>query len=206
MRYSMVLWSFCAILATPVLGETYLVIPDSHLGDFPNIQAAIDGVVNGDIIELADGMFWGTGNWDIDWGGKEITIRSRSGNPEACIVDGAGPWGVEHHFGFYIHDVGPGAVLDRVTISHGEAGDGGGIRIVNASPRIIGCIFLENHAGFGGGIMCGVDAYPTITECRFHGNAGAWGGGIECDLGASPTIARCTFDDNYAGMGAGICI
>jgi len=206
MRYSMVLWSLWAVLATPALGETYLVIPDSHLGDFPNIQAAIDGVVAGDVIELADGMFWGTGNWDIDWGGKEITIRSRSGNAEACVVDGAGPWGMEDHFGFHIHDVGQGAVLDRVTISHGDAGEGGGIRVVNASPTITGCVFLENTAGFGGGIMCDDRAFPLITGCVLRGNFGVYGGGIECDPGASPTISRCSFYGNHAATGGALCI
>ncbi len=205
MKRHAVLMCLCLLLAPPVWGETYLVCPNPQQGDFPNIQAAVDAVVDGDIIELADGVFWYFGNWGIDWGGKEITIRSQSGSPEDCVIDGWAHAGMNLS-GFYIHDVGPDAVLERVTIANGDASDGGGIHMVNASPRVTGCILLNNHAGFGGGIMCGVDAYPTITECRFHGNAGAWGGGIECDLGASPTIARCTFDDNYAGMGAGICI
>jgi hypothetical protein len=205
MRYYLVLWGLGAALAAPVFGETYLVIPDSHLGDFPNIQTAIDSVHNGDIIELADGMFWGTGNWDIDWGGKEVTIRSQSGNPSACIVDGAGIWG-EQHRGFYIHDVDQGAVLARITIRHGEAGEGGGIRVVNASPTITDCTFLEGTAYYGGGIMCGDGGLPVVTGCTFRGNFAMYGGGIMCYGGSSPTITRCTFVDNNAGDGAGLCI
>jgi predicted outer membrane repeat protein len=206
MRYFLAVWGLGAVLATPALSETYLVIPDSHLGNFPNIQAAVDAVVDGDIIELADGVFWGTGNWDIDWGGKEITIRSRSGNQEACIVDGAGLWGEEHR-GFYIHDVSQGAVLERVTIRNGEANEGGAICIARASLTITGCTFRDNEgAGNGGAILCGDGAIPMITGCAFLGNSAAQGGGIMCQTGASPTITRCTFVNNNAGPGAGLCI
>jgi hypothetical protein len=204
MRYCIVVLCVGGLLAVPVWSETYLVIPDSHLGDFPNIQTAIDSVRDGDIIELADGVFWGTGNWDIDWGYKEVTIRSRSGNTEACIVDGAGLWG-EQHQGFYIHDVGPGAVLDRVTIRNGDANQGGGIRIANASPTITGCTLLGN-TGYGGGIMCGDGAQPLIRGCTFRENAAGYGGGIACITGSSPTIEACLFINNWASEGGGLMV
>ncbi len=204
MRAYIVLWGLWAFLTAHALGETYLVIPGSHLGDFPDIQTAIDSVLDGDIIELADGVFWGTGNWDIDWHDKEVTIRSRSGNPEACFIDGAGIWH-EQHRGFYIHDVGVGAVLDRVTIRNCEAVFGGGIRIVNASPTITGCIFLENEAGDGGAVLCAAGATPTIQGCTFHRNCAAQGAGIMCQDGLS-TIIRCTFSDNDGSRGGGLCI
>lgn len=192
-------------VASPVSGETYEVHPNPQQGDFPNIQAAIDAVVDGDIIELADGVFWNLGNWGIDWGGKEITIRSQSGDSENCIIDGWAHAGM-YLSGFCIHGVGPGAALERVTIRNGEASAGGGIRLTNASPAITGCIFSDNYAGEGGGVMCGDGAAPTIAECAFLGNSAGQGGGIMCDLGAAPTIIRCTFAHNSAGPGAGLCI
>jgi len=205
MKCLMVLLCLGGLLAKPASGETYEVYPNPQQGDFPNIQAAVDAVVDGDIIELGDGVFWNVGNWGVDWGWKDITIRSQSGSPENCIIDGWAHAGT-HLGGFYIHDVGQRAVLDRVTIRNGEAGEGGGIRIVSASPTITGCTFLENSALNGGGIMCGNGALPMITGCAFLGNSAAQGGGIMCDLGASPTVTRCTFAHNCAGPGAGLCI
>ena len=69
----------------PAEAEIYVVTPE-RTGDFPTIQAAIDAVVAGDIIELDDGTFSGDGNRDLDYGGKAIVIRSRNADPEACII------------------------------------------------------------------------------------------------------------------------
>jgi hypothetical protein len=50
----------CAIASA----ETYVVSPDGS-GDFPTIQTAIDAVVDGDIVQLTDGVFTGEGNRDL---------------------------------------------------------------------------------------------------------------------------------------------
>ena len=61
----------CLLLATAVAatGAVYVVSPDGT-GDFPTIQAAINGAADGDIVELTDGTFIGAGNRDIDFLGK----------------------------------------------------------------------------------------------------------------------------------------
>ena len=77
------------------------------------IQAAIDEVVDGDVIELIDGMFTGDGNRDMDYLGKALTIRSQSGDPDLCIT----PCGAlaEEHRGFHFHsNEGPGSVLSGI--------------------------------------------------------------------------------------------
>ncbi|MHC4647975.1 MAG: BACON domain-containing protein, partial [Planctomycetota bacterium] len=69
--------------------------------EYPTVQAAIDGATNGDVVIVADGVYTGAGNRDIDFGGKAITVRSENG-PANCIVDcqGTAP---EPHRGFYFH-------------------------------------------------------------------------------------------------------
>jgi hypothetical protein len=99
------------------LAETHVVNPEGT-GDFPTIQAAIDAVVDGDIIELTNGTFTGEGNRDIDYLGKAITIGSRSGNPEACIIDCEAS-STDPHRGFYFRSgEGLSSVLRDLTVTN----------------------------------------------------------------------------------------
>jgi len=164
------------ILAAPALGETYVVYPDAHLGDFPNIQAAVDYVVDGDIIELMDGVFRGPGNRDVDYLGKEITIRSQSGDPGTCVVDCE-----QLGHGFFFMNVGSRAVLEGITVANG-------------------------YDMYGGAVYCGEGASPTVARCIFERNMAAYGGGVVCDRLSFPTIVQCTFVGNWAQAGAGLCI
>ena len=84
---------FVVLLAFSVAqAEVYTLYPDGT-GDFPNIQAAITGSQNGDVIQLVDGTYSGPGNREIDFMGRAITLRSVSGDEEACIVHVAGRHG-----------------------------------------------------------------------------------------------------------------
>jgi hypothetical protein len=95
---------------------TYLVRPDGS-GDFPNIQAAIDASHTGDTIELADGTFRGDGNRDVDFRGLAITVRSRSGDPEACVIDCEGTEEETYRGFFFLSGEGPQSVLRDITIT-----------------------------------------------------------------------------------------
>lgn len=85
--------------AAQASATTYVVSPDGP-GDYPTIQAAVDAVVDYDVIELADGTFTGDGNRDIEVPAKNITIRSEGGDPMSCIVDCQGSARAEHR-GFH---------------------------------------------------------------------------------------------------------
>jgi hypothetical protein len=194
---------FCllAILPGTVRGETYFVDPDGT-GDFPDIQSAIDGVLPGDIIELTDGTFTGIGNRNVTFAGKAVTVRSQSGNPEACAIDcqSAG-----HGF-LFVSEEGPGSILAGLTITNGNGAPGGAIRCwTDACPTISNCVFANNTTSMNGGAVCCIfSAAPTLTGCIFIGNSATFGGGLFCWVGSSPTVTHCTFIDNYAWFGAGI--
>ncbi|HET9885973.1 MAG TPA: hypothetical protein VFR10_00575, partial [bacterium] len=63
----------------PASAEVYLVNPQGT-GDFPDLETALEKVVDGDIIELADGTY--SRFTGFDFLGKAITVRSQSGIAE----------------------------------------------------------------------------------------------------------------------------
>jgi hypothetical protein len=193
-------------LLGPVGAATYLVQPDGS-GDFPTIQAAIDGAQDDDVIELADGTFTGPGNRDLDYSGKGITIRSQSGNAETCVIGCQGSSG-EPHRGLYFHSgENASAVLANVTITGGFAGvpDGVGGGVLcwnNSSPQLTGCVIRGNEAESGGGVES-YDSAPTLTECVFSDNHATSGGGMAAVAGG-PILHACRFEENQATHGGGM--
>lgn len=100
----------------------HLVKPDGT-GDFPTIQAAVDAAAAGDTILLADGVFQGAGNRNIDFKGKAFTVRSQSGNAKACVIDPEGQqWIPLRGFDFKTLE-GPGSVVRDLTIRNGSTDD-----------------------------------------------------------------------------------
>lgn len=123
-----------AVLATVGLGVmgwvtaaaavTRTVAPDGA-GEYPTIQAAIDACDSLDVVELLDGVFTGPGNRNLDFGGRTITVRSRSDDPRACMIDceGQSAAGGTAHRGFLFQSgEGPAAIVRGLTITRGISG------------------------------------------------------------------------------------
>ena len=173
-------------------------------GDFVKIQEGIDAAINGDTVLVKDGTYTGTGNKNLDYGGKAITVESENGADFTiidCENDGSG---------FYFHSGETNSSVVRgFTIRNGYAPDtgwgGGGIRIINgSSPTITNCTITDNYASNdGGGIYCNGGS-PSITNCTITGNTGpnTAGGGIYSES-SSPSITNCTIagNDNWNGGG-----
>lgn len=197
-------------LASAAPAATYLVRPDG-LGEYATIQDAIDDVLETDIIELADGTFEGTGNRDLDFLGKAITIRSQSGDPTTCTIDCGGDE-FDPHRGFWFHSgEGSSSVVQDISVVNGHIvdGNGGAILCESASPTIEGCIFGSNLADGsgvrGGAISWSGSAWVSITGCRFLGNtAGGEGGAISLTSGVEGEVVDCVIGPgNYAGARGG---
>ncbi len=105
------------IVATRAGAATYFVAPDGT-GDFPTIQAAVDAASSGDTLELSNGTFTGAGNHSITFAGKTLTVQSRSGDPQACVIDMQGGVGQAVRAFFY-NGQGPAAVLRNLTVARG---------------------------------------------------------------------------------------
>ncbi len=191
--------------------NVYLVRPDGT-GDYPTIQAAVNAAASGDIIELADGVFTGNGNRDLDFAGKAITVRSQSGDPAVCIIDCQGSQ-TDQHRGFHFHSgEGPDSVLTGVTITNGHLGQGypgdvgAGVYCEWASPTITHCVFRSNRA-VGGAGLASYESASTVVDCVFDSNSSVpgIGGGVACITAEDAKFVNCTFLNNGAsGSGGGL--
>jgi len=187
-----------------VSAATYEVHPDGG-GDYLTIQDAVDDVVDGDIIELTDGVFslW-DGNADVNFLGKKITVRSQSGDPTACIIDCQGSSSNPHRGFIFGSGEDANSVLEGVTITHGFVPSswtdyyGGGILCKNSSsPTIKNCIISHNRAeGHGGGMLCAAYCAPEVNDCVFYHNTALDDGGGLANFG-SPAIKNCLFLHNH---------
>ena len=183
MRVVILVVGLVVLSAAMASAETYLVNPDGT-GDYPTIQAAIDAVIEGDIVELSDGTFTGGGNRDVDFLGKAICVRSVSGDPGSCIIDCQGSMSSPHR-GFVFHSGETNTtVLTGITITNGYAtANGGGVSCTSGSaPLISDCNLIHNSAGENGGALyCTSNSDLTLDNCLFIDNtAEIYGGAIRC--------------------------
>ncbi len=214
LRSSVIVAVILLALAAPFSSATVYVVTPDGTGDYATIQAAIDAAVDGDVIELASGTFHGSGNRDIDYGSKGITVRSASGDPTSCIIDCEGSPSA-HHRGFrFWYEASPAAVLQGVAVTHGYDAmmGGGGVLCAasGASLTFVDCVFADNttagpYGGEGGAVVCW-GCSPSFTNCRFEGNTAGAGGGLAVMYYGSPRLDRCTFVGNVSSGGGGCAV
>lgn len=213
------------VLAFTCLGYADIIhVP----GDYLTIQAGIDAASDGDTVLVADGIYNGVGNKNLDFKGKAITVTSENG-AETCIID------CEADGRGFIFQSGEGeeSVVSGFTLKNGSVDDGGGILCNNSSPTITNNIITNNLAAWaGGGIDCSWGSSATITNntitknrANGHGGGGIFleksspiidnniitnnsaaanGGGIFCYNNSSPNITNNNLSDNSADWGGGI--
>ena len=173
--------------------------------EYATIQAAIDAAGWCDIVEIADGTYTGTGNKDLDFGGKVITVRSVSNDPALCIIDCE-----DNGRGFHFHSgEGPDSVVQGLTITNGHvdsgSGGGGGVYCSFSDPTLTNCVISRNTADDGGGVYC-YFSFPTLTDCQIAENSTSnRGGGVNCE-GSNPTLTNCAITGNSSVQhGGGVC-
>jgi len=177
-----------------------LLVPDAY----PGIQAAIDAAEDGDVIIIPLGTY----NENIDFSGKNITLRSTDpGDPEvvaATVIEGGGNGSVVTFQSSETVD----ARLEGFTITNGSNANGGGIAVVeNSSPIITSNTISGNQAeNSGGGIFISDNSSPTISGNVISSNWAKGGGGIGVH-NSEPMIQNNTISKNTAEwLGGGITV
>jgi predicted outer membrane repeat protein len=163
----------------------------------PTIQAGIDAATAGDIVLVADGIFRGLGNRDLDFNGKAVTVCSENG-PKYTVIDCE-----RKGRGFLFRNNETRAtVVAGLTITNGYANYGGAVRC-NSSPTILNCRIIANQAEeSGGGIFCTLQGC-RIENCEIVHNYAYRGGGIYISHAAAEII-NCTIIGNSSEIFGGI--
>jgi hypothetical protein len=186
--------------------DTTVYVDQNGNGDYSNIQSAIDGSGNGDTVIVRDGTYVE----NIDFNGKAITVKSENG-PATTIIDGNQAGAVVT---FYSGE-GPGSILQGLTITNGEDGHGGGIRIGPnpsnsngnpCSPIIRHCIVENNVGTFNGtgGIGINHNSQALIENCLIQNNTSDVYGAAIIVADASPIISQCTIRNNTSTVTSAI--
>lgn len=205
MRARSLAWcAFLLVGACPASSTTYLVNADGS-GDFATIQAGLAGAAPGDTLLLGDGAYTGPGNFGLDPHGKDLVVRSASGDPLLCVIDGQ-----DAEVGFVLHSGETAAfILDGIGFARGEnlGGNGGGLQCDATSPTVKRCRFSHCRAGANGGAV-GVltpGSGPVFVDCVFVSNTcTTWGGAVGMHAGGSASFSQCSFESNSAPEGGAI--
>lgn len=85
-----------------------------------------------------------------------------------------------------------------MTIRGGDIGQGAGLLVDNASPRIRSVRFEQNHASGRGGAAAVLSGNPVFDGCLFLQNSSDGDGGALAVLGGGPRVVRSLFVLNAA--------
>ncbi|HPQ40810.1 MAG TPA: right-handed parallel beta-helix repeat-containing protein, partial [bacterium] len=171
--------------------------------DYTTIQAAVNAASSGDTILVADDTYSGSGNTNIQFGGKQLVVASENG-PESCIIDCG-----NSSRAFSLHNLEPlGTRIEGFTVVNGLANnsEGGGIHLAAYTKvEVVNCIIHDCSATYGGGIFSDNWSQPKIRNCLIYNNdASSKAGGIYTGNNATAIIELTTIADNSSSSGGGL--
>jgi len=187
-----------------VLGLGGQAIADTiHVpGDYSTIYQAIDAAVDGDVIEIAAGTYYGS---YLSPQGKHIIISGvlNEDGSHAVILDGQQSGAILWCY----NDEDTSTVFRNLVLTNGSSYYGGGLSCYDgSSPALENCIIRNNTGTIeGGGVHLRENCNPHFIECRFENNVAHGPGGGIYNIKSSPTLSNCTFSGNMAlTQGGGI--
>lgn len=190
-------------IAAPGARSDVITVEPSGAGDYPTIQEGLSAAADGDTVLVEPGTYVGPDNRDLDFGGKNIRLRS-SGGRDVTVIDCE-----DFSRAFHLHGgEDTTATVNGFTVINGHASKGGAARIVGASLTVKDCAFQQCRAdSFGSALYIeGENGFPrtrrlVVTDCAFSGNSTRYGGAVCCFYGTL-AISSCEFRDNTSSPGA----
>ena len=167
-------------------------------GPKATIQRAINATSNGDVVFVADGVYTGSGNKNLSYNGRLITVRSANG-PDNCIIDCQGSG---RAFTFENGETTE-SVIQGFTITNGSAGLGGGFFSENAGASVIDCVFDSNTAEVGGAINHRDEGDLILENCTFIANHETGCAGGVFSIYNNVTLSDCVFLENVGSLAIG---
>jgi parallel beta-helix repeat protein len=154
------------------------------------IENAISNAAPGDEILVGEGVYYE----NIDFGGKEVKVRSRDPNNPAVVAATVIHGDANEAVVSFKHKEGPKTVLSGFTVTGGRnASYGAAIvcRRTTSRPTISNCIIAGNaEAG-----IYSEESQLTVSNCVIAGNGGP---GIYALGRRNGTIINCTIVENGA--------
>ena len=98
---------------------------------------------------------------------------------------------------------GENTTISRCRFEHNSAPNGAGLAIINGTPTVTACLFLDNYASSHGGALYNWNSSATVAGCTFQANRTDSRGGAVYNTDASPSFHDCVFRDNYSDWYAG---
>lgn len=180
--------STCFLIMCSHANAAVFIVALDGTGDFDTIQAAIDATVEGDIVEVADGVYTGPGNRDLTFPEWPITVRSANG-PEFCTIDCMGEGRAA--------TISSGGTIEGFRITGADFGGQGTLYCVN-DAFVLNCIIRDNDTR-------GITFGPGLTIVRgcdiSHNSVSGDGGGIACYLCTSS--AQLIVEDTVISQNTG---
>ncbi|MGD2018574.1 MAG: hypothetical protein PVJ89_10690 [Planctomycetota bacterium] len=181
----------------------------SAAAPFRNMAEAFAVALSGDEVLLADGLYRGANNRDLELGNVSLTVRSLNG-PAGCVIDLEG---LGRAFHAYLPPSSVRPVVEGLTIRNGHPdtsgpanGDGGAIFARQCAITIRDCVFEGNEARTGGAVKASAPALsqvgPRILGCVFLDNRAVTSGALDLSRGAAE-VDRCAFTGNLSTGVAG---
>jgi predicted outer membrane repeat protein len=174
---------------------------------------------SGDVVLVKQGTYSGSGNRNLSFAGKAITVTTSPFylEPEDVIIDCGGSPNRAFEF---VSGETTSSIPSKFTVRNGDVrtrvvnfidDKSGGALKIQSSPTVSNCIFEDCQARSGGAIAVYRTGdpvlHPVIEDCIFRRNQATVtsidGGAIMCGGNGAPIIAECTFDSNVAGRDGG---
>ena len=179
----------------------------SAAAPFQTLAQPFGIAIGGDTILVADGLYVGAQNRNLNFGGRELVVQSLGGAANCTIdcqaqgrafsIDGGVTTAVRIE----------GFTIRNGNIPTGFDTQGGAISMQQSSATIANCRFLNNTASSGSGGAIYVDrGAPLFRGCEFQGNRALTGSGGALAMGliSGVGIVDCSFESNVAYGGGAI--